>query len=161
MATHPKKAIPKTPMQAFAQASSHDHIALLLWKGRIENPDLSVQITEADLKAFHDCMTYLKVEPEVKVFEHRGRTVIALLEKDSVIKDKKTGEVVSQGNAIRPVENNEADFAKSQQAENYRMVKQGATQLAVAIRNQAAQGEFSADMIQQAAETIMILASRP
>jgi len=157
MATHPKKAIPKTPMQAFAQAAPQEHIALLLWKMRHANPELAVTVTEADVKGYMDCISYLKVTPEVKVFEHRGATVIALLEKDTEIRDKTTGALVSRGNAIKPVENNEADFQRAEQHERVRMIRQTAPQLAQTLLNAANRGEFSEDLVREAAQALQIM----
>jgi len=39
----------------------------MLWKARRRQPDLYVKIDEEDLKGFEDCVTYLKVVPEVMI----------------------------------------------------------------------------------------------
>ena len=159
MATHPKRAIPKTPMESFVQASPDNHITMLLWMNRFNNPEMAVTVTEADVKAFQDCMTYLKVIPSIKVSQRNGRATIALLEKDTEIRDKKTQEIVSQGNAIKAVENNEADFQRAEQSERIRMIRQNAPQLANAIKVGAMAGEFSSDLILQAAEALQVLSA--
>lgn len=150
MATHPKKAVPKTPLQAFEQAPLSEIIGMLLWKNRIQNPELAVMVTEQDLKAYRDCMAYLKVTPEVKIVGRPKYVAIVLVEKD-------TGSEGNPGNAIKPVENNETDYATSQAAQLLRRTKETAPNLATTIRNQALGGEFSADLVIQAADALQML----
>lgn len=160
MATHPKKAVPKTPLEAFAQANSAQHIALMLWANRFYNPELTVKITEDDLKAYMDCMGYLKVEPEVKIVLRPNYVGITLVQKGTEIKDDK-GQVVSEGNAIKPVENNEADFVKAERFERIKAIRERAPELANRLKIDAQAGTFSSDMVNEAAETIIALAITP
>lgn len=157
MATHPKKAVPKNALEAFAAAKPEEHIALLLWKNRHANPELTVSITEEDLKGYNDCMQYLKVRPSIAVTTRRNYVGIGIVEENTEIKDPTTGEITSPGNAIKPIENNEGDAVKAETAGRLRRLKETAPGLAVLIRNQAAAGEFSSDLILQAAEAIQVL----
>lgn len=159
MATHPKKAVPKTALQAFATANPDQHIALVLWMNRIHNPDLTVKVTEEDLAAYMACMSYLKVTPQLKIVQRPKYVGITLVEKGTEIKDP-DGTVTSEGNAIRPVENNEADFARSQAAEDIRRIKERAPDLANRLTIDAQAGTFSSDMVIEAAKTIMVLAAK-
>jgi hypothetical protein len=47
-------------------------IALMLWKARLREPDMYVQITEADIAASTTCVRYLKVEPHVMIKRPEG-----------------------------------------------------------------------------------------
>lgn len=159
MATHPKKAVPKTPLHAFANAGSDQHLALVLWMNRIHNPDLTVKVTEADLAAYMACMSYLKVTPQLKIVQRPTYVGITLVEKGTEIKEP-NGTVTSEGNAIKPVENNEADFARSQAAEEIRRIKERAPELANRLIIDAQAGTFSSDMVIEAARTILALAAK-
>ena len=159
MATHPKKAVPKTPLQAFAQADPEQHMALMLWMNRINNPELTVKVTEEDLTAYMACMSYLKTTPQLKIVQRPKYVAITLVEKGTEIKDP-DGTVTSEGNAIRPVENNEADFNRSQAAEEIRRIKERAPDLANRLTIDAQAGTFSSDMVIEAARTIMTLAQK-
>jgi hypothetical protein len=150
MATHPKKAVPKTALEAFAAAKPDQHIALLLWKNRHPNPDLAVTVTEADLKAYMDCMSYLKVTPEVKVVLRKNYVGIVLVQEG-------TGDETSPGNAIKVVENNEADAQKGEAAEAIKRMRERAPDLAYRLEVDAQAGTFSADMVIEAARTMRAL----
>lgn len=150
MATHPKKAVPKTALEKFAQAKSEEHIALILWKFRHQIPDLAVTINEADLKGYQDCLDYLKVKPEVKVVSRPNYVGIVLVQKD-------TGDETNPGNAIRVVENNEEDAARGEAAEQTRRMRERAPDLAYRLEVDAQAGTFSADMVIEAARTLRAL----
>src|SRR6266403_1241714 len=63
----PKKPAQPHPLDVLANGDPKKVIALMLWKARRRQPDLYVKIDEDDLKGFEDCVTYLKVVPEVMI----------------------------------------------------------------------------------------------
>lgn len=150
MATHPKKATPKSELEKFAQASAGEHIALVLWKFRHQIPDLAVTVNEADLKGFSDCIEYLKVKPEVKVVLRPNYVGIVLVQAG-------TGDDTSPGNAIKVIENNEEDAVRGEEAEQIRRMRERAPDLAYRLEVDAQAGTFSADMVIEAARTLRVL----
>ena len=150
MATHPKKAVPKSALEKFAQAPADEHIALILWKFRHQIPDLAVTINEADLNGYNDCLDYLKVKAEVKVTVRPNYVGIVLVQAG-------TGDETSPGNAIKVVENNEEDAARGEAAEQVKRMRERAPDLAYRLEVDAQAGTFSADMVIEAARTLRAL----
>ena len=150
MATHPKKAVPKSTLEAFEQATPPQIIAMMLWKARHQNGELAVIVTEDDIKAYSECMEYLKATPEVKIVLRKKYVGIVLVEKD-------TGDASSPGNAIKPIENNEVDADKAEAADRIRRIKERAPDLANRLKIDAQAGTFSSDMVTEAADTILTL----
>ena len=150
MATHPKKAVPKTALEAFAQVRHEEQIAMILWKFRHQAPDLAVTISEVDLEAYRACLNYLKVEAEVKVVLRPNYVGIVLVQAG-------TGDETNPGNAIKVVENNEEDAARGEAAEQVSRMRERAPDLAYRLEVDAQAGTFSADMVIEAARTIRVL----
>jgi hypothetical protein len=157
------------PLDALAQGDPKMVIALMLWKARHREPDMYVQIDEKDLAGFEDCVRYLKVKPNVRIFRPEG-----LLAQDAIPAQHGRRAVPARaatppkpyvmvtlvdekGDLIRPVENNEADFDAARDAGQVRKARDQAGELANRIVNQARTGEYSLSDIQDAANALLIL----
>lgn len=158
------------PLDALAR-DSFRVIQLMLWKARHQNPDMYVQITREDLQGFEDCVRYLKVEPDVMITHPAGLPAQAAIPATANRRPVPAREatppkpyvmvaLVEKGtqNAIRPVENNEADFDTAREAQATRRAADRAPELAGLIIRQAQSGEFSLSDIQDAADALMTLA---
>ncbi len=142
-------------------------IALILWKFRFHNPGMTVLITDEDLKAYRDCVTYLqsgaiKGEPEVRIERDKGRPAAPGKEGTTIPgiapRNFVTVALVEKGtwNAIRPVENNEKDYNLSQQLIAAR------TQAKVVAQNllsDLSTGSLSYDTIRTAAHLLQVLSA--
>lgn len=157
------------PLDALAKDSERV-MALMLWVNRHRNPDLFAQITEKDLAGFEDCMRYLKVKPQVRIFRPEGLPAQAAIpathHRRAVPAREATPPkpfvmvtlVDEKGDAIRPVENNEEDYDRAQDATQVRKARDQAPQLAQLILNQARTGEYSLSDITDAANALLTLA---
>lgn len=157
------------PLDALAQGDPKNVIALMLWKARHREPDLYVQIEEKDIAGFEACVEYLKVKPVVKIARPEGlqaQEAIAATGNRRAVPARsatppKPYVIVTltdeKGDAIRPVENNEADFDIARDAQQLRRARDHAPELANRIVNQARSGEFSLSDIQDAANALLIL----
>lgn len=123
----------------------NDIIKAILWNYRHIEPSLSVKITEQAEKALVDCCVYLKVEAQVTAVDRPGCYIVALTDKS--------------GNAIVPVENNQADFDAGEQARNRKRMTEfvAAETLANRVKNSAAGGEFSSSSVIELADTVLAL----
>lgn len=159
------------PLDALAQGDTKRIIALLLWKRRLQNPDMAEQITEEDLKGFDDCMTYQEIEPDVLIERPQGTPaqpmIPAAANRRAVPARPATPPrpfvrvvLVEKGteNGIRPVENNEEDFDAAKQMEQVRHARDNAQSLATRLVQQARTGEFSLSDMQDAAEALLTMA---
>lgn len=170
MATKPKT--PKLdPLDALAQGDLKRVIALILWKARLREPDMYVQIDEKDIAGFDDCMRYLKVKPDVMVKRPQGLPAQAAIpaqgNRRAVTLRPATPpkpfvivSLVEEGteNVIRPVENNEVDFDSAKDAAAIRKAREQAPDLASRLIKQASSGETSLSDMQDAANALLILA---
>ena len=165
-----KKAA-KHPLDQLAEGDPGRVIAMMLWKARLREPDMYVQITEQDIKGFDDCVKYLKVTPEVKIHRPAGLPAqdaipasanrratpgrAATPPKPFVIVT-----LVEKGteNVIRPVENNESDYDASLEAGALRKAKDQAGALAARIVEQGRTGDVSLSDMQDAANALLVLA---
>jgi len=165
-----KKATKLDPLDALAQGDPLRVIALMLWRERMRQPDLYVQIEEKDIVGFEDCMRYLKAKPTVRIFRPEG------LEAQGAIPAQGNRRAVpsraatppkpyvivalvdQKGDTIRPVENNEEDFDAAQAARDLRKARDQAPDLAQRIVQQARNGEYSLSDIQDAANALITLA---
>jgi hypothetical protein len=97
-------------------------MALMLWKNRLGNPDMYVQVNEADIRGFDDCIRFLKVKPEVRVYRPQGQPAQPAVPGQGNRRSVPAREATpakpyvmivltdDKGDAIRPVENNQEDF---------------------------------------------------
>lgn len=167
MTTKQAKKLDK--LDALAAGDPKNVIALMLWKARHRQPDLYVQIDEKDITGFDDCVNYLKVVPEVRITRPQG---LAPQEAQPATHTRRAVQarpgtnpkpfvvvtlVDKDGNAIRPVENNEADYDIAQDAAAVRKARDQAPQLAAQLIAQAKTGEFSLSDMQDAANALLIL----
>ena len=124
-------------------------IQLILWHYRHLDPNLSVTISEIEEKAFTECCTYQNKEPKVTIVQRESKegkpsyTVIAITD--------------SEGNAIKPVENNEKDYALAEKARKRAQYAASAVELAARVKNNAAAGDFSSNAINELADTVLAL----
>lgn len=158
------------PLDALAQGDPKNVIALMLWKARHRNPDLFVQIDENDIVGFEACVQYLKAKPVVQIRRPEGlpeQAAIPATHNRRAVPARaatpaKPYVIVTitdeRGDAIKPVENNQADWDTAQDATQVRKARDQAPDLAARILNQARAGEFSLSDIQDAANALMILA---
>ena len=121
----------------------NDIIKAILWHYRHIEPSMSIKVTEQDEKALADCLEYLKVDGKVTAVDRPGCYIVALTDKD--------------GNAVVPIENNEADFAISEKARNRKRLAEEAESLANRVKNAAAAGEFSSSSVMELADTVLSL----
>lgn len=158
-------------LDALAGADPLKVMALMLWKGRLREPDLFVQITQKDIDGFNACMDYLKVVPDVRIHRPQGLpatpAVPATKNRSAIPAREATPPkpyvivtLVKEGteDGIRPVENNEEDFQASEDAAAVRKARDNAQTHADRIVNGATSGEFSLSDMRDAAEALIILA---
>ena len=176
MATPKKAAPPSVDWQRILQ--------LLVWQRRMEPGGLSVMIEQREADAMDDCMAYLKKKPQVRVLERGDKTFVSVVDAASKVQVRdaegkqavnnrpierpvsdagfvllEPGDMVlSIGDTIVPVENNEQDFAASQRAQELQRAREQASQLAMGIKQDAAIGQFSASTINQAMDYLIMLA---
>ena len=170
-ATKTRKAVKQDPLDALAQGDPKRVIALMLWKARHRQPDMFVQITEHDIKGFEDCVTYMKVKPDLMIKHPPGLPATPAIPAVGTRRALPAREatppkpyvivtLVEEGteNVIRPVENNQEDYDIAQDSARLRKARDQAPGIAERILNQARSGEFSLSEIQDAADALIILA---
>jgi hypothetical protein len=145
-------------------------IMMLFWKARHQNPQFSIDITDKDLVAFDQCMEYLEVEPQIRVFRPQGMPPhpgAPATESRSAIPPRPAGPpkpyvviqmVDKNGDAIVPIENNEEDLQRSQAAQRIRNVAKGASQLADQLMADLRANVTSSSTITEAANALKMLA---
>jgi hypothetical protein len=153
-----------------------DIVKLILWKGRHDNPDFTIQINPADLAGFQDCVTFLQqsegMEGGVKLNivrpggvpasegiaprgNREGRPPRPAIPPKEYLIVQMTD---AKGNGFKPIENNETDYAEAQKAERKRRAKDQARILAAEMVGQAQRGEYSSSTIMDAAGVLQVLA---
>lgn len=146
-------------------------IALMLWKARMENPDMTLRIVEQDIAGLEACVGYLKIEPEVRIARPQGRPAqeaIAARGRHPAIPAREAEpprpfvvvSLVEKGteNAIRAVENNEQDYDKSQAKDAVRRARESAPTLASELIAGINSGTFSTSTMEAAAQALVTLA---
>lgn len=167
-----KQSKPKQDaLDALAAADPREAIALMLWKNRMANPDLAVAIDENDLKGYTDCIQYLKVKPQVRIFRPQGlpaQDAIPAGPGRRAVPARAAGApkpyvmVVltdQKGDAIVPVENNEDDYQRRQQQSQLIRYRENAPSLAAQLLQQARSGEYSLAVMQECADALVALAT--
>lgn len=162
---------PKDALDALAIGPLKDVIALMLWKNRHNEPELSVQLTERDLSGFRACVEYLHVTPEVRIVRPQGlpghggipatRTRSAIPPADPTpSKPYVVVALVEKGtdNRIVPVENNEEDWQAAEEAKNFNRARDIALRLAGELQQAAATGNYSSSSLDEAAKCLVALA---
>lgn len=161
-------------LDQFAEEATKDPrkvIALMLWMDRFRNPEMAAQITEQAINGFNACVQYLEVTPEVRIVRPQGRpaqeAVPAQGRRRAV--PARAAEpsrpfiavnVVAKGtsNSIKPIENNEEDAKRRDEAERLRRVRDQANGIAAALMADLAQGQFSTNTVREAAGALQTLA---
>jgi hypothetical protein len=162
---------PKDALDALVIGPLKDVIALMLWKNRHNEPELSVQLTERDLSGFRACVEYLHVTPEVRIVRPQGlpghggipatRTRSAIPPADPTPpKPYVVVALVEKGtdNRIVPVENNEEDWQAAEEAKNFNRARDIALRLAGELQQAAATGNYSSSSLDEAAKCLVALA---
>ena len=180
-------AVPQHPMDALV-ADPMKMMALVMWKNRIQNPDMGVAITPKDLEGFAQAVDYLKVQAQVRMFRRGENAYVQMVDAASKVvvrrkvgaKDKEGHDIiadrdfdlevvngqyalepgdviVSIGNGIRPIENNEADYDAAARAERVRQAKVTAPSLAMQVKNGAIAGTISKEMVCEVCDVLMTL----
>ncbi len=149
-----KKATPPKHIVAIA-AGPHDvPIGLLFWKLRNQFPELSVTITEQDIKGFQDSMEYQEQAPKLIIEAHRvhkdkpGVLVVR-------IADARTGDL------IRVSENSEEALQEAELAKKLRRLKEQVPNMVANVRGEMSQGITSDDTIRTLCEAATALARAP
>lgn len=167
------KAAPQAqdPLDQLVDGDPKDVLALILWKNRHNNPELSVQITAKDIEGFQACCEYLEVEPEVRIIRPAGRPAQEAMVKNGQViaparpadppKPFVVAQIVAKGtdNAIRPVENNLEDYDRQQQMAAVRKARDQASMHAANILTAVKTGEWSLSDMQEAANALTIMAA--
>ncbi len=151
-----KDATPPAPLDALITAGPRALIALLLWKDRFRNPSMSISITEADVTGLKQCTEYLEVEPSVEIWRRPSGVIVGLVQKGTMIKDK-AGTITSLGDAITPIENNQADKDKADQARRLNEIRATAPALAARLLSEDAAGIATRSTIEEAAQALRVL----
>lgn len=161
------------PLDQLAAGDIGRVIALMLWKDRHRNPDLSVHITAQDIAGFEACVRYLEVTPEVKILRPPGRPAMPAIPPSRTNPNgwpARPAEaprphvfvgLVQKGSldGFKPIENNEEDARRRDQANRLRRLKETGPGLAREMVAMAQSGTFSTATIEEAAQAIMDLAA--
>ena len=154
---------------ALAAGDPQRVMALMLWKHRLNQPDMCVQIDEQDIQGFDDCVAYLKVKPQVRVYRPEGvpeqPPVPAQGNRRAIpgraaIPPRPYVMVVltdQKGDVIRPVENNQEDYDASLERAKVQRYRDNAPQLAQTLLNMAKSGEYSLAVMQECADSLVAL----
>lgn len=145
-------------------------IALLFWKARHTNPEMSVQINEKDLTGLAACVEYLGVEPEVRITRPRGTPPRAPIpahgEHHAIPGSSGTPDkpfvvvqlVDAKGDAFVPIENNEDDARLRDQTRARSRLKDRAPFIADQILAELQAGSFTDGTLKEAAQILRDLA---
>lgn len=157
-------------LDQLALADPKEIIALLLWKDRHRNPEMTVQFTEKDIAGFKACVEYLEVVPKVRIQRPQGlpaqeaipaegnRRAIAARAAEPPRPFVVVQVVDAKGDSIKPIENDEEGAQLRDQAETLRRHRDGAAALANQLIADARSGNFSSSMVIEAAESLKALA---
>lgn len=162
------------PLDALVDAGPYRAAQLLLWKQRIQNPELSVQITAEDIKGFADCTKYLDIKPALLIWRRPGvepQPGMPATGKRRAVAPTPgmppapfvTVRLVVQGthDGFRPIENNETDYDAAAMAVKIRQLRQDIPQLANAVRGMIASGDYSTALLNEFVEGAVTLARAP
>lgn len=154
-------------LDVFAASGPEKALQLVLWKGRHQNPEMTILITAEDVAAFDQCVAYLRVKPAIMIYRPEGREA-----QDAIPASGNRRAVparpaepprsyvivglVAAGtrDGIKPVENNEQDFQKGEIARQVQVTKRNIPDYVMALRRAAASGEFSTATLEEAARAL-------
>lgn len=172
----PTPRTPASPLDELLALADGGSLApalmLMFWKQRFENPEFTMQLHPNEEAAFSACVKYLEVTPTIRVFRPGGipaqegspaqgnrRAVpprAAIPPKDYIVVQM----VGADGNAFKPIENNQEDRDRQIKADAFRRIKDQARQIAQQLASDAQQGTFSTDTIGQAINALTTLAGQ-
>lgn len=162
------------PLDALV-TSGPDRVAqLMLWKQRIQNPEMSVQITPEDIKGFAECTQYLDIKPALLIW--RRPAIEAQPGQPATARRRAvaptpatpaapfvTVRLVVQGtrDGFKPIENNETDYDATVAAEKSRRAKQEILTTANGIRAMIMSQDFSTAAVNEFIDAAVALAAAP
>lgn len=165
-----KATTPKHPLDKFAEGPLGPVLAMLLWKQRMQNPELTVTVNEADLQGLEACAEYLKITPKAVVYRAPGRPAVEAVPATrgqparpaipaGPPRDFVVVQLVDQnGDVFRPIENNEGDFGRSQTQDRIRRIREQAPGMAGMVRGMMQSGTFSNSELGDLCEAFEFLA---
>ena len=143
---------------------------LMFWKARHQNDAFTLNVTPDDIKGFEDCIKYLEVQPQIRVFRPQGMPAhpgAPATESRSAIPPRPAGKpkdyvviqmVDQNGDAFVPIENNEEDLKRGQDAKRIARIKETAPQLAAQLIADLQANQTSSSTVMEAAEALKLLA---
>jgi hypothetical protein len=130
-------------------------LAIMLWQRRIENPELTVEITPADVESLKACAEYLGVTPMVRIY--RPVQVAA-----QTLRPGFYVQLVDEGGStFKAIESDEKEFDRSQAAAKWRQAKDSLPDLCRTVLAGLARGETSDFVIKALCEAAMLVAQTP
>ena len=142
----------------FDDTSDQRHLALgiILWKQRIANPELTVEITPDDLASLRACAEYLSVKPAVRIYRPVQLATNTLRPGFYVqLVDEATG------STFKPIESDEKEFDRSQAAAKWRATKESIPDLVRTVKASMARGETSDYVLNELCDAAMLIAQSP
>lgn len=168
------KTKPKDTLDQFAEDAAKNPalaVQLLIWKRRHANPDMVEQITEKDIEGFRASCEYMEAVPEVSIMRPQG---LAPRPAQPAVGKRKAvpayaGEpprpyvvvaLVKKGtrDAIKPIENNEADAQLRDEANRMRRMRDNAPSTAASLLADLNQNQYSAATVREAAAMLSAFA---
>lgn len=157
----------KDELDQFAQAGPDRALQLVLWKVRHHLSDMSLVVKAEDLQAFDQSMKYQQLRPAVMIYRPEGQpatpAIPAAGNRRAV--PARPAEpprpyviigLVQEGtkNAIKPVENNEADFQRGDLQRRIEVAKRNIPEFKAHLLNTAATGSYSSATLEAIADAL-------
>jgi hypothetical protein len=178
--TKAKAKAKEVELDALDQALYHwtpqEWTKMLLWKNRMANPDLTVQVTEQDIQGFEACVSYLGITTQLKVHRPQGRPAQEAVPGTPGTATRPGRAPVparpadpprpfvlvqlldQDGNAFRPIENTEESRRAQEEAERLHRARDQARQIAAQLQHDIGAGVYSNSTISDAAAALVALA---
>lgn len=161
------KAKTKDELDRFAESDPLRVLSLVLWKIRHEQEEMTVLVREEDIRAFDQCMEYQRASPQVLIHRPPGTPATpgqAAVGNRRAVPARPAEparpfvivSLVEKGtrNAIKPIENNEADYQIGELRRQVQVVKRNLPDYAAALRRTAATGDFSVGTLEEIARAL-------
>jgi hypothetical protein len=141
---------------SLADDQRHLALAMLLWQQRIANPEMSIEITPADIDSLRACAEYLSVTPAVRIFRP-----VQMAEK--TLRPGFYVQLVDEatGSTFKPIESDEKELDRSQAAAKWRSAKESIPELVRTVKSAMARGETSDYVINELCDAAMLVAQSP
>lgn len=181
MATHPKgkKVVQLDTLDQAVKTWSTDMWAkMLLWKNRIANPEMTVEVTEKDILAWQECVTYLNIDTQLKIHRPQGRPAAEAIAAVPGTPQRPGRSAIparpadpprpfvlvqlldQDGNTFKPIENNEQDRQRQEEAERLRRARDQGRNLATQLQHDMGSGVYSNATIGDAAAALIALSNQ-